>query len=217
VAGPIAGLLEGRIPAKYNPVEYNQVRLKQLNPLPSLQAGERNYNAALDFLPQNSQGFANTANVFTQKYNTDNQTLGQYENINADKKDKESLYNANVRDRQSQADQQAREVFERKYLMSKEALRDQRAQSMDELYTRLAQNRKLNREGNLLMQLFPAFDQYGEHNGYQIPIRNPLSMAQNPVSVPMAAPTSKAAVQTKGQSYVVLPSGKTIYFTPKDK
>jgi hypothetical protein len=214
VAGPIAGLLEGRIPAKYNPVEFNQVRLKQQNPLPALQQGERDYNSIIDILPQNSQGFANAANIYSKKYAASNQILGQYENINSQIKNQETLYNANVRDRQSLADQQAREVFERKYLMSKEALRQQRAQSFDELYTRMAQNRKLNREGILLMQLFPAFDQYAQFNGYQIPLRNPLSMPQPGVSVPVAPPTGKAPVQSREKSYVVLPSGKTIYFTP---
>lgn len=60
--------------------------------------------------------------------------------------------------------------------MSKEAQRQQKLTSLDELYNRVAQNRKLNREGNLLMQLYPAFDQYGEYNGYQLPLRMPLSI-----------------------------------------
>jgi hypothetical protein len=80
--------------------------------------------------------------------------------------------------RQSQAmmDQRSREDFERKWLGSKEADRQQKLTAWDDIYNRLALNKKLNREGNLIMKLNPAFDQYGEYNGYRVPIRNPLSM-----------------------------------------
>lgn len=173
VAGPISGLTEGRIPVRYNPVELNQVRLRKMNPMPALQAGQADYNALLNSVDQ-----PNLANVFAKKYSIDNQILGQYENMNTGIKNQEILYNASVRDRQSALDQRARELFETKYLGSKEAQRQQVRTSMDELYQRLAMNRKLNREGNLLMQLFPAFDQYGEYSGYRYQFRPPLQTPQ---------------------------------------
>lgn len=176
VAGPISGLLEGRVPVKHNPAQLNQLRLKLQNPLPALQSGQSDYNAALKMLPQNTVGQANVANVYSKKYAIDNQILGQYENANSQIKNQEIGYNTNVRDRQSIADQSAREVTESKYLGSKEALRQQQKTSWDEIYTRLAQNKKLNREGNLLMKLFPAFDQNADFNGYKYQFRNPLNL-----------------------------------------
>lgn len=46
---------------------------------------------------------------------------------------------------------------------------------MDDLTTRFAQNAKLNREGNLLMKLFPAFNQQGNYNGYKYNVTAPNS------------------------------------------
>jgi hypothetical protein len=175
VAGPISGLLEGRIPAKYNPAQLNQIRLKQQNPLPALQNAQSDFNAILSSVSQNNVGLSNMANIFSKKYGLDNQILGQYENINSGIKNQELQYNAGIADRQSQLDQASREVFERKYLGSKEAQRQQQKQSLDEIYQRLALNRKVNREGNLLMQLFPALDQYGQYNGYKYNFRAPLN------------------------------------------
>jgi hypothetical protein len=64
MAGPIQTLMEGRTPVKFNDVDLGDTRMKRFNPLPSLQAGQRDYNAALDMLPENSQGYANPANLF---------------------------------------------------------------------------------------------------------------------------------------------------------
>ena len=183
VAGPIQSLLERRLPVQYDGVDLGgSVNLQHQNALPSLQAGQRDFNAVLDYLPQNSQGYSNAANVFARKYGLDAQVLGQYENINRSIDNQEAAQNLGIRNAQAQADYQAREMFERKWLGSKEAARQQQLTGWDDLYTRLAQNRKLNREGNLLLKLYPAFDQYGEYNGYNVPIRNPLSMPQNGVN-----------------------------------
>jgi hypothetical protein len=39
VASPLMGLMDsGRIPANYNPVEFDKVKLKQQNPQPALEA-----------------------------------------------------------------------------------------------------------------------------------------------------------------------------------
>lgn len=163
VAGPIQSLLERRIPVQYDGIDLGgSINLQHQNALPTLQAGERDFRAALEALPENSQGYANAANLFARKYGMDAQVLGQYSNINANIDNQEVMQNTGLRQAQAQADLQSREAFERKVLGSKEAARQQQLQAWDDLYTRLAMNRKLNREGNLLMKLYPAFDQYGE-------------------------------------------------------
>lgn len=176
VAGPIQGILEGRELNRYNPVQFNKIRMHQQNPLPQLQQGQRDFNAALSQLSNDGQGAANTANLFGRKYAMNNQILGQYENINKGILDKQDMYNNEIDMKQGLADQQAREVFERKVLGSREALRRQHLTSWNDLYTRLAQNRALNRNANIAMKLFPAFDQNLDWNGYQAQIREPLSM-----------------------------------------
>lgn len=165
LAGPLMTLTSAeRIPAKYNPVKFNEVRLKLQNPEPSLAAGQRQYNQAASLLPD---GAPNVADLFSAKYNADNQVLGNYENVNSQIKNQETMYNAQVKDKQSVADAQSRQTFEQQMLGSKEAERQQKLSAFDDLFTRIALNRKLNREGNLLMQLFPNYDQYGEYNGNQ--------------------------------------------------
>lgn len=167
-AGPLMNLMSSdRIPAQYNPVELNEVKLKQQNPTAALEAGNRDYNAALSVLPDSGAGMSNAVNAFSSKYSIDNQVLGQYENANAGIKNQEVMYNANVRDRQSVADQQSRGTFEQQELAGKEAQRQQKLKAFDDLFTRVALNRKLNREGNLIMQLAPNFNQQGQYNGNQ--------------------------------------------------
>lgn len=156
-----------RIPANYNPVELNQVRLKLLNPQPALEQGNRDYNAALSYLPSNGTGMANATNIFAQKYGIDNQILGQYENSNVGVRNQEEMYNAQVKDRQSQVNSQSRATFEQQQLQGMEAQRQQKLSAFDNLFTKIAQNRKLNREGDLLLQMFPNFDQTGRYNGNQ--------------------------------------------------
>jgi hypothetical protein len=168
IAAPLLSYLDSsRIPNKYNPVNLNEVRLKQLNPEQALQRGQQDFNAVLGQLPNTGAGNANAANVFSQKYAMDNQVIGNYDNQNAQIKNQETLYNANVRDKQSFADAQSRDTFEQKVLASREAQRQQKLTALDDLFTRVALNHKLNREGNLMMQLFPNFDQNAQYNGRQ--------------------------------------------------
>lgn len=166
LAGPLMSLASAsRIPAKYNPAKFNEVRLKLQNPEPALAAGQQQYNQATSLLPTDSQSVL--PQIFAAKYAQDNQVLGQYENINSGIKNQEVMYNANVRDRQSQSDQQSRGVFEQQMLGSLEAERQQKLSAFDDLFTRIALNRKLNREGNLIQQLAPNYNQYGQFNGNQ--------------------------------------------------
>lgn len=180
LAGPLGALTSAEaIPTNFNPAEFNKIRLKRQNPLPTLQAGQRDFNAVLNMLPSNGSGMANANNLFASKYALNNQVLGQYENINNQIDNQEITYNANVADRQSLADQQARDVFEQKYLGTQEAVRQQKLKAFDDIYTRIAENAKLNREGNLLMKMFPNFNQYGEYNGNPFIPRTPVGIGAN--------------------------------------
>ncbi len=163
-----------RIPTNYNPAEFNEITPKLLNPTPALEAGNRNFNAAIGILPNSGAGMANVANTFSSKYSLDNQVLAQYEQANVPIINDAQRYNANVRDRQSVSDQQSRAVAEEKQLGSMEAQREQKLSAFDDLFTRVSLNRKVNREGNLLMKMFPNFDQTGNYNGNQRYITNPL-------------------------------------------
>lgn len=199
VAGPLNNLLNsGRIPINYDSPQFNQIQLARQNPLPALQNAQTDFNTIVGQLdPTTGGGAANLANVFAKKYAIDNQVLGQYEGINNQIKNQEIQYNAAVRDKQSLADVGSRGEFERKYLLGVEAQRQQQAQSMDELYTRVAQNTRLNREGNLMMQMFPAFDQYAEYNGYNPMFRNPLAIASNNPFLPMPSAKTSTTRTTK--------------------
>lgn len=180
VAGPLAGLAtaEGS-PTNYNPTDISKIQLKRQNPLPTLQAGQRDYNAIIDQLPATGSGAANANNLFATKYALNNQVLGQYDNINNNIDNQQVMYNANASDRQSIANQQARESFEQKSLGTQEAVRQQKLKSLDELFTRTAENAKLNREGNLLLKMFPNFNQSGDYNGVQTRYSVPMGLPQN--------------------------------------
>lgn len=175
VAGPIGNYLSAtdRIPAQYNPVQLNQIRMRLQNPEPALQAGTADYNAALRTVKNMPGSQSNISNLFTNKYNIDNSILGNAENVNSQIKNSETQYNAGIRDRQSELDQQSRARFQQEFLGSLEAQRQQKSQSLNELYDRFAQNAKLNREGKLLSKLFPAYDQEGNFSGYQTMMSNP--------------------------------------------
>lgn len=168
----------------YNPAEIQQIRLHRQNPLPALQQGQSDYNQMISALASSGVNggvqLGNTANIYNRKYAVTNQTLGQTENINSSIADKEAMYNADAKDRQSIADQQAREVFERKVLGTREAVRQQKTIARNNLLKTVALNKKFNKEGNLLLKLFPAFDQTGEYNGYKYNFRNPVATSGAP-------------------------------------
>lgn len=168
IASPIMKIADNeRIGAHYNPVELNKVKLKQYNYEPALEQGRRDYNAAIEGMPISGAGMANRVNAYSQKYNINNQVIGDYANKNVGIENQERLYNANVDDRQSIADAGSRQTFEQQYLGSREAQRQQKMKSFDELFNRISENKKLNREGSLLMKMFPDFNSYGDKNANQ--------------------------------------------------
>lgn len=162
-----------REPVKFNPVNLTESQAKYLNPLPALQEGQRSYNTALASLPSNGSGNANAVSLFGRKYGLDTNTLGSYENQNNGIWTNNNILRTNTRNTQAQLDQQARDVFETRRLTSLEAQRQQLLRSMSDITTTIAQNAKYNREGNLLMKLFPAFNQRGNYNGYRYNFTSP--------------------------------------------
>jgi hypothetical protein len=174
VASPVNAYMAAneRIPEKYNPMEFNQLRYKLQDPTATLQQNQADYNSAVTAVQETSPAnagaqMANIANLTARKYAMNNQVLGQYENQNSQIKNNEILYNTQVRDKQSASDQQSREVFENKVLTSKAKQQEQKLTALDTLYKTIAENRALNRNGNLIMKFSRAFDQYGDYNGYQ--------------------------------------------------
>lgn len=166
IMAPAAAYLSAdRIPAKYNSVEFKKVDPRLENVLPYLQQGQRDFNTVAGMTENSGSGQANLANVFAQKYAIDNQTRAAVNDRNLQRQGAADIYNAQVSDKQSGADQQSRAVFEQQQLMGIEAQRKQKLQSLDEILQRVNLNRKQNREGNLLMKLFPNFNSRGEFNG----------------------------------------------------
>lgn len=151
----------------YDGIDLTAPKTKYLNPEPALQQGQEAFNSTLDTLPQNGLGYANAANVFGKKYAMDTQTIGQYQNLN------NGIWNQNqaaisaTRNAQAQSDQQSRQLFETKQLQGMEAQRQQLLRSMSDISTTVAQHAKFEREGNLLLKLFPAFGATGDYNGYK--------------------------------------------------
>lgn len=166
IMAPAAAYLSAdRIPAKYNPAQFKKVDARLENVLPYLQQGQRDFNAITSMVDNSGSGQANLANVFAQKYTVDNQTRATVNDRNIQRQSAADMYNAQVADKQSVADQQARASFEQQQLLGTEAQRQQKLRSLDEMLQRVNLNRKQNREGNLLMKLFPNFDSYGNYNG----------------------------------------------------
>ena len=181
VAAPLAGMVDSfrRYPELYNPVEFNQLRYKLLDPTGQLTANQADFNAALDESNNMGTGVgsANTANMLGQKYRANNQVLSQYDNQNAQIKNNEITYNTQVRDKQSIADAQSRGQFYQNVLLGREAQRQQFLTSLGQLSRVDQLKRRQNRSGNLLMKLSPAFDQFGEYNGYQyLPYLDPAML-----------------------------------------
>lgn len=202
------GLLENdRIPTNLNEVSLNKVTPKLLNPLPALQAGQRDFNAVISKLPSGSgAGMANATNAFSQKYAIDNNIIGQYDNSNNQIENNARYYNASVDDKQSAADAQSRENFERKQLGSIEAQRQQKMTYLDSIMTKIAQNKALNRNGNLIMQTAPNFNSYGQYNG------NQRYMTASTASQPSGINVQYVQDPTSGAKYRIIigPDGKLI-------
>lgn len=225
VASPINAFMASleRIPEKYNPAQFNQLRYKLQDPTAALQQNQADFNATSQAI-QSTTGvgdgvkMANLANLTSQKYALNNQVLGNTENQNSQIKNNEITYNTQVRDKQSVSDQQSREVFENKVLTSKAKQQEQKLTALDSLYKTMAENRALNRNGNLIMKFSRAFDQYGDYNGYQhiFGVNPSLGLPTDPATTTNSGKYSPYAggIQglVPGKSYYNRRTGKTLYF-----
>ena len=222
IASPIGAYLAGseRISEKYNPAQFHQLSLKLLDPTAPLQQNQADFNAAVQATQQanpNDVGtqMANIANLTSRKYALNNQVLGNYENQNTGIKNQEIQYNTQVRDRQSVSDQQSREALEEKVLTSKAKQQEQKLTALDGLYKTVAENAALNRNGNLIMKMSRAFDQYGNYNGYAPSFQpNPqLGIPQTPQQ-PGGKYQPAGGIQglTPGKSYYNRRTGKTMRY-----
>lgn len=191
VAGAVENLVNSdRIPVNYDSPNITYQSPKYIDPRPQLQNATASYNTAIQQLPSNGIGYANTANVFAAKYNIDNQVLGNTENLNNQIYNNHLRYEDQMKNQKSNVDYQARQLFEQKYLTSLEKKRQQEAVSRGDIYQTLALNRKLNREGNLVMSMFNYYDQEGNFNG------NPYTFNAN-------TPTNNILTDSKGGKYYV--------------
>jgi hypothetical protein len=218
VASPLNAYLAAmeRIPEKYNPAEFNQLRYKLQDPTAQLQQNQSDFNSAQKAIQDtgsNNVGsqMANIANLVSRKYLANTQVIGNTENQNAQIKNSEILYNTQVRDKQSVANQQAREIFEEKVLTGKAKQQEQKLTALDSLYKTFAENRALNRNGNLIMKFARAYDQYGDYNGYNTKFSVNPSLGLNPPQ-PNTQPAGGIQNLQQGKTYYNRKTGKVLRF-----
>lgn len=166
VAGDTMGLLNSlvRDPEKYNPAQVHQLQLQLQDITPALRQNQSDYNALLQQLPDNQTGFINAANAFKIKLQGANQASAQVNAANTQIRNQEIQYNTQVRDRQSLLDQQARAVFQDKVDTSKSKQDEQKQLYWDNIFNKIAQNAKLNRMGQMILNSNPSLNQDGTGN-----------------------------------------------------
>ena len=166
LAPALSFLSADRIPANYNPASYKKIDPRLENVLPYLQQGQRDFNALTSKIDSNSGSeVGNAVNTFAQKYAIDTNTMATVADRNLQRQSSADIYNAQVSDKQSESDQRSRATFEQQQLLGMEAQRKQKLTALDEIFQRVNLNRKLNKEGDLLMKLFPNFNSQGNYNG----------------------------------------------------
>lgn len=167
IASPVLSLISSldREPVALEQLTRNPLQARLLNPQPALQQNQSDYNAAITQLPSSGVGYANLANLQAQRYAAANQVIGQYANQNAQIQNQTDQYNDQQQFALQQQNLALRDQFTNRVLQSKEAQRQSKLRALDTLFTRVAQNRRFNRDANLLMQMYPYFDQYGQFNG----------------------------------------------------
>lgn len=167
VAGDFMGLLANseRYQVPLEQLDRQPLNYRELNPLPILQQGTQDYNAMISSLPNNGIGMANQANLFGKKYALNNQVLGNTQTANNQGKTNIDNLNNNNQFQLDQLNLGLRDQFNNRVLQGKEIQQSNKLHIFNNLFNTVAQNRKLNREGDLVMQMFPYFDQYGKFNG----------------------------------------------------
>lgn len=177
---PLYSLLSSdKAPVNVNFPKVTIPSVRLLDPRPSLAAGEAAYNRALALLPNTGVGLANVANVFSQKYQIDNQILGQFENQNKQILNAQEANVANLKTQQSASDVNLIDNFETKRLTRDEAVRQQRMADLGNISDKIALNKRFNKEGQYLLDLFPHYNQNAEFNGNQYEMTNPSANTGN--------------------------------------
>ena len=207
---PLYSLLNSnKTPVNINFPKVTIPSVRLLDPRASLAAGEAAYNRALSILPNTGVGLANVANVFAQKYQIDNQILGQFENQNKQILNNNEANVANLKTQQSASDVNLIDAFETKRLTRDEAFRQQRMADLGNISDKVALNKRFNREGQYLLDLFPHFNQNAEFNGNQYNFTNP-SAAGSPQSDQTDFQVRMFTDPETGQQipFIGLPTGK---------
>ena len=170
-AGNFLRLLDSeRIPVEFEQLDVDPLRVRELNPLPQLLQNQGDFNSVVDNLPDSGVGFANQANLLANKYKINNEILGQYENTNKQRRDAIDQANTQQKLQIDQLNMGLRDQAVTRMLQTRENQRQQRMNALDALFETVAKNRKLNREGDLMLQMNPYFNQKGEYNGNKLDI-----------------------------------------------
>lgn len=174
VAGNVANYLSSseRIPVSFEQLNREPLRVHELNPQPALDANTGDFNAAIAELPNNGVGFANQANLLANKYKINNEIVGQYANQNAVRADQIDAANNANKFQLDQINLNLRDRAVNQQLQGMEVERQSKLNAFDDYLTKLAQNAAFNRNGNLILQLTPYFDQNGKFNGNQYIFRD---------------------------------------------
>jgi tetratricopeptide (TPR) repeat protein len=176
---PLYSILNSRkTPVRVNFPTVYKPSLRLLDPKPQLEAAEASFNKALELLPSNAIGYANMANLYAQKYQVQNQVLGQYENMNKQMLNQYDEKIANLRTMESASNVNLIDQFETKRLTRDEAFRQQRMADLGNISDKIALNRRFNREGQYLLNMFPHFDQNAQYNNNQYEFTTPTSTPQ---------------------------------------
>jgi hypothetical protein len=104
-------------------------------------------------------------------------------------------------------DAQTRGKYYRDVQIARENQRQQRLKAIEDISRVVAMKRRQNASGDLVLKLSPAFDQFGEYNGYQQLMTLPnFNTPQQP-----AQTSGRTDPETK-DVYMKLNNGKTIRF-----
>lgn len=187
----------GRTPVDLEQLDRTPLRVHEVNPLPTLLENQGAFNAAIEQLPNNGVGFANTANLAGQKYKVNNQVLGQYENTNKQKYDQVDQYNDQAQYQLDGTNLQLRDQFVNRVLTGEEKQRLQKQEYANSFFKAVDERNAFDANGNLALKLSPYFNAKGEFNGNDYNI-NAKYMAET-------GNTFKYDTDTKGNVY------KTMY------
>lgn len=167
VAGNIDNYLSSseRIPVSFEQLSRQPIQAHLINPQPALNANQGDFNAAIQTLPNNGVGYANQANLLANKYKINNEVVGQTANQNSQIQSRTDEVNNNNQYQLDQTNFQLRDRAVTQQLQGMEVERQSKLNAFDDYLTKLAQNAQLNRNGNLVLQMTPFFDQYGKFNG----------------------------------------------------